>query len=233
MQTLVPTPEQPVYNQLEQHEKQNGIPRAVLPPPPQLNIVHEYVPQETENFNNYLHSLFADFMEKYQRQYVNIPGEKEYRYGVFKNNYIEMYEHAITDQVAKYSVTEFSDLTADEFSRILGYIPNVENFGNLTEANVTLSGDIPEKYDERDENLVTRVRLQGDCGACWAFTTIVAIEGLCAKRTKKLQEFSEQSLLDCDAKNLGCKGGTCYISLTRKHFVELFSLQNLILYSSL
>lgn len=31
--------------------------------------------------------------------------------------------------------------------------------------------------------------------------------GVCAKRTKKLQEFSEQSLLDCDGGNNGCNGG--------------------------
>lgn len=41
----------------------------------------------------------------------------------------------------------------------------------------------------------------------WAFVTTALIEGLCAKRTKTLQEFSEQSLIDCDNSNYGCKGG--------------------------
>lgn len=113
---------------------------------------------------------------------------------------------------AKYSVTEFSDLDEDEFGRIMGFDPSLLKDVKIPEedTNKTLptNGTIPEHYDEREENYVTRVKLQGGCAACYAFTTVAVLEGLCARRTKKLQEFSEQSIIDCDTTSFGCKGGT-------------------------
>lgn len=165
-------------------------------------------------------------MVKYKRDYINVPGEREYRFSLFADNYHSMNEFAVSDtKSAKYSVTEFSDLDDKEFSRIMGFDPNLLKGLKVDEedTNKTLSKEIPEHYDEREKNYVTRVKLQGDCAACWAFTTVAVIEGLCARRVKKLQEFSEQSLIDCDTTNFGCKGGTepnvCHICLS----VDLFS----------
>lgn len=213
--------------QQERREKPYGVPRPIIPPAPELNVLpYDQLPQGPA-FDSYLRGLFNDFMVKYNRAYIDVPGEREYRYSVFNDNFQEMHQHSATDYVAcQYSVTEFSDLTNDEFSRILGFDIDGAKGLNVTDAdtsNKTLSGDIPEKYDQRDEKLVTRVKLQGDCGACWAFTTVAVIEGLCAKRTKKLQEFSEQSLLDCDNSNYGCKGGFSPNAI--KHLVKRGGLE--------
>ncbi|TYZ63635.1 hypothetical protein PybrP1_008998 [[Pythium] brassicae (nom. inval.)] len=51
---------------------------------------------------------------------------------------------------------------------------------------------------------------QGQCGSCWAFATVAAVEaGQClAKGDKTLIKYSEQQLTSCDTeKNLGCNGG--------------------------
>ncbi|GMP33974.1 hypothetical protein CsSME_00007055 [Camellia sinensis var. sinensis] len=45
-------------------------------------------------------------------------------------------------------------------------------------------------------------------GSCWAFSTVVGVEGINQIKTKKLVSLSEQELVDCDNnENAGCNGG--------------------------
>jgi cathepsin L len=57
---------------------------------------------------------------------------------------------------------------------------------------------------------VTPVKDQGQCGSCWSFGAIGALEGQVAFKTQQLLTFSEQQLVDCSWKygNHGCDGGT-------------------------
>ena len=50
---------------------------------------------------------------------------------------------------------------------------------------------------------------QGDCGSCWAFSTIAAIESAWAIKGNPLTVMSEQELMDCTREygNNGCDGG--------------------------
>uniref|UniRef100_A0A0N5CUW9 Pept_C1 domain-containing protein n=1 Tax=Thelazia callipaeda TaxID=103827 RepID=A0A0N5CUW9_THECL len=49
--------------------------------------------------------------------------------------------------------------------------------------------------------------LQGNCGSCWAFSTVAALEGQQFLRTGALTRLSEQNILDCSDGNYGCDGG--------------------------
>lgn len=53
---------------------------------------------------------------------------------------------------------------------------------------------------------MTPVKNQGQCGSCWAFGTIGAIEGMHKVKTGKTVLLSEQQLVDC-VKQSNCQGG--------------------------
>lgn len=44
-------------------------------------------------------------------------------------------------------------------------------------------------------------------GSCWAFSTVVSVEGINKIKTGELWSLSEQELVDCDKDNNGCDGG--------------------------
>jgi len=64
-------------------------------------------------------------------------------------------------------------------------------------------------------NFVSPVKDQADCGSCWAFAAVGALESLIAiadNTPGSFLDLSEQILVSCCSGNLGCDGG--YMSLT-------------------
>ena len=73
----------------------------------------------------------------------------------------------------------------------------------------TLSGSYADSVDWVEKGAVTPVKDQGQCGSCWAFSTVGALEGKHAIDTGDLVAFSEQELVSCAGSygNHGCNGG--------------------------
>ncbi|KAK6238368.1 hypothetical protein QUC31_003837 [Theobroma cacao] len=68
---------------------------------------------------------------------------------------------------------------------------------------------VPSSMDWRKKGAVTPIKDQGQCGCCWAFSAVAAMEGITKLTNGKLISLSEQELVDCDTKgeDQGCQGG--------------------------
>jgi len=72
------------------------------------------------------------------------------------------------------------------------------------------SGPVPENFDWSNadgQDFLEPVMDQGDCGSCWTFSAVGALEGALAIATGKPVQLSEQELVSCDKTDQGCDGG--------------------------
>ncbi len=71
------------------------------------------------------------------------------------------------------------------------------------------ASNLPDSIDWRSKGAVSEVKNQAQCGSCWAFATVGAVEGAYAIATGALRSLSEQELVDCSSTegNKGCLGG--------------------------
>nr|AEQ59229.1 cysteine protease precursor [Clonorchis sinensis] len=151
--------------------------------------------------------LYEEFKLKYKKSYSN--DDDEYRFRVFKDNLLRIKQFQNMERgTAKYGVTQFSDLTAQEFK--VRYLRS--KFGGVPvdrEPVPFIRMDVDDdNFDWRNHGAVGPVLDKGDCGSCWAFSAVGNIEGQWFRKTDNLLQLSEQQLLDCDEVDEGCNGGT-------------------------
>ena len=65
-----------------------------------------------------------------------------------------------------------------------------------------------DSVDWRNKHKVSSVKNQGECGSCWAFSSVGAVESVWAIKNNILYNLSQQELIDCSFLNHGCQGGS-------------------------
>merc|ERR1719333_627540 len=132
------------------------------------------------------------------------------RFEIFKNNIDKINRHNSQGHSWWMGVTQFADLTADEFKeQIVGGCTLPQNKIRKELGVEADTSDNPLSVDWTTKNVVTPVKNQGQCGSCWAFSTTGAVESRYAIKTGQLNSLSEQELVDCAGAqgNNGCRGG--------------------------
>ncbi|KAA8524261.1 hypothetical protein F0562_010684 [Nyssa sinensis] len=156
-----------------------------------------------------MYERHQQWMARYGRVYKDAD-EMEKRFTIFKENveHIESFNKAM-NKPYKLGVNEFADLTNEEFiasrNRFKSHVCSPATTSFKYE-NVTT---VPSTMDWRKKGAVTPIKDQGQCGCCWAFSAVAAMEGITQLTTGKLISLAEQELVDCDTngEDQGCEGG--------------------------
>lgn len=167
------------------------------------------LPQDREFLKSELEFLF----DRWKVQFPKAVGN----FKVFVDNLIKIVAHnRRKDQTYTMAMNEFGSMTEEEFveSRMGVREPrqDVERNGPI-KPRVTLlrqeiaNADPPAELDWTAKGVVTRVKNQGSCGSCWAFSAVGALESAYAIKYGELIELSEQELVSCDDNDYGCQGG--------------------------
>jgi len=145
---------------------------------------------------------FAKFADFHGKHYSN-PMEYFNRYNIFKTNFDRIVRHNEEAKNGKFTYTlainQFADITNAEYrALVLGGHSRPIKSPHCRGSHVAKSGEsVPTTVDWRNQGIVTPVKDQGQCGSCWAFSAVAAMEGAHAQKSGTLLSFSEQELVDC------------------------------------
>jgi cathepsin L len=155
-------------------------------------------------------AMFTKFMQQYEKKYSH--DTFFYRYTIFKQNMdkIELanrQKHSYT-----LGMNAMGDMTHAEFKATkLGYKTVSRPYlraKNSDGPHMHVKNPA-DSVDWRSKGKVTKIKDQGQCGSCWAFSTTGSVEGAHAIKSGTLVSLSEQQLVDCSGAqgNQGCNGG--------------------------
>jgi len=133
--------------------------------------------------------------------------EFEYRFQIYNQNDLEI--NRVNGENNSYTLAhnKFSTLTKSELRRYRGRKPTTAQ-GNASTVELDTSV-MDDAVDWRAKGALNAIQDQGECGSCWAFSAIAAMESAHFIKKGELLKLSEQQLVDCSAAqgNEGCDGG--------------------------
>lgn len=154
---------------------------------------------------------WMEFQRTFNRHYKSSV-ESSHRFDIFSNNLEFIRHHNKQNDLGlasfRVGINQFTDMTESEVvAQSTGLIQrNTTMMGIKFQPN---TGTAPKEFNWQNEGAVTPVKNQQDCGSCWAFASVAALESHSIIKHKRSVILSEQQLVDCshNGVNSGCEGG--------------------------
>ena len=148
---------------------------------------------------------FGRFKEAYARVYDTVE-EEIARFSIFRDNYQKIVAWNREGHNFTLGVNRFADMTQTEYRQhFLTFRPNALRISLPSLAHQTVP--VAASIDWRTKSVVNSVKDQGQCGSCYAFSAVQAVESAWAIKNGKLYNLAEQEIVDCDKVDSGCGGG--------------------------
>jgi len=157
-----------------------------------------------------IESAFLGWITEHGKSYTSM-SEYGFRLSQFTRAHNEIEEHNATESSFKLGHNHMSDWTVAEYQAILTHQPMEESEKNYEYHPETVQSGTPLDWrNYNGYNYVQGIKDQGQCGSCWTFSSVAALETMWARTTGYLYSLSEQQLVDCDTACYGCNGGWQY-----------------------
>jgi C1A family cysteine protease len=155
-------------------------------------------------------TAFTDFKQAYNREYSSA-AEEARAISCFAKTLDNVDRLNSADATATYGINHFSDVCAEDF-KTMYHNGVVGNLSSIPQAPAYSAAELKRyqagSFDWRQHGVVTGVKNQGQCGSCWTFSAVAAMEGAWKLAGHSLTSLSEEELVQC-AKTAGngCQGG--------------------------
>jgi len=161
--------------------------------------------------------VFSYDFDKFVKKYNKVYGtglEHTKRKAIFETNlkFVRSHNRNVTKRF-RVAVNKFADLTSKEFAAVFLKYKTPANRASLPVATAAEGFQAPKAVDWRTSGIVGPIKDQGQCGSCWAFSTVASVEAVNARKSKSYVALSEQQLVDCDTNDYGCDGGFINLGL--------------------
>ena len=154
---------------------------------------------------------FQEFIQTHKKTYNSVESQN-YRYSIFLQNKNLIKNHNKKESTYTLKINQFGDLTWEEFQK--NYLSKLSDEKSKCEKDNKFFKNFTKSENAVDwdkSGYVQKVKNQGQCGSCWAFSAIGALESAIAMKsqTNEIPNLSEQELVDCSKSygNMGCNGG--------------------------
>jgi cathepsin F len=153
---------------------------------------------------------FQDAETRQNRTY-NSTGDRDKAYVNFLENLHEMEDVEKKFQGAKFSMDgpyfDWSIVQWKARNNLKYKDYKVDHSKIIHEDSLKKIEDPTVDFSWRAQGGVNAVKDQGQCGSCWAFSSIANIEGVHFHESGTLYSLSESELVDCMDSDHGCNGG--------------------------
>lgn len=149
--------------------------------------------------------------KKSQGKAYGTPTEENHFFNNFKSNFAKVHAHDAAAEGFTIGLNKFADLSIQEFKAVFTGLKTAAANTIAPSSDESVETATCTSSDWVKAGQVTPVRDQGQCGSCWAFSTVASVENryvLKHNGNVKTTDFAEQELVDCSkGQNEGCNGG--------------------------